>query len=100
MVVACIEVYVKVTQTPLQPAWLAQQKFPIVMLNAVLNNNTSNLMEMQHLLRNPKYTKLWVKLYTKELGQLAQGVSGTKDTDTIVIIKYNKISLDRRRHIT
>jgi hypothetical protein len=56
-------------------------------------------MEICHLLRNLKYTKLWGKLYTKELGQLAQGVSGTKGTDTIVFIKYGKIPLDRRRHI-
>ncbi len=70
------------------------------MLNAVLNNNTSKLIEIRHLLCNPKYTKLWGKLYTKELGQLAQGVSGTKGTDTIVFIKYGKIPLNRRRHIT
>jgi hypothetical protein len=70
------------------------------MLNAVLNNDTVKLMEMRHLLCNPKYTKQWGKLYTKELGRLAQGVSGTKGTDTIVFIKYNKIPLDRRRHIT
>ncbi len=100
MVLACIETYVEVTQTPLQPAQLAQQKFPIVMLNAVLNNDTGELMEMRHLLRNPKYTKLWGKLYTKELGLLAQGISGTKGTDTIVFIKYDKIPLDRKRHIT
>jgi hypothetical protein len=31
------------------------------MLNAVLNNYTGKLMEMRHLLRNPKYTKLWGK---------------------------------------
>jgi hypothetical protein len=70
------------------------------MLNAVLNNNTGKLMEMCHLLCNPKYTKLWGKPYTKGLGQLAQGVSGMKGTDTIVFIKYNKILLNRRRHIT
>jgi hypothetical protein len=75
MVLVCIETYVKVTQTPLQQAQLAQQKFPIVMLNAVLNNNTGELMEMRHLLCNPKYTKSWGKSYTKELGRLAQGVS-------------------------
>jgi hypothetical protein len=68
MVLACIETYVEVTQTPLQPAQLAQQKFSIVILNAGLNNDTDKLMEMRHLLRNPKYTKLWGKLYTKELG--------------------------------
>jgi hypothetical protein len=98
--VLCIETYLKVTQTPLQPAQLGQWEFPIVMINAVLNNNTSKRMEMHHLLCNQKYTKLWGKVYTKELGQLAQGLSGTKDTDTIVFIKYNEIPLDRRRHIT
>jgi hypothetical protein len=60
------------------------------MLNAVLNNDTSKLMEMRHLLHNQKYTKLWGKLYTKELRGLAQGVSGAKGTDTIVFIKYGK----------
>jgi hypothetical protein len=100
MVLACIETYIEVTQSLLQPAQLAQQKFPILMLNAVLNNDTGKLMVMQHLLPNPKYIKLWGKLYTKELGQLAKGVSGTKGTDTIVFIRYNKIPLDRRRHIT
>ncbi len=100
LALACIETYIEVTQTPLQPAQLAQQKFPIVMLNAVLNNETRKLMEMCHLLRNPKYTKLWGMSYTKELGQLAQGVSGTKGTDTVVFIKYGEIPLERRRHIT
>jgi hypothetical protein len=69
------------------------------MLYAFLNNDTGKLLEMCHLLRNPKYTNLWGKLNTKELGQLAQGVSGTKGTDTIVFIKYNQILLDRMRHI-
>jgi hypothetical protein len=68
MVLACIETYIEVIQTPLQPARLTQQKFPIVMLNAVLNNYTGELMEMHHLLHNPKYTKLWGKLHTKVLG--------------------------------
>jgi hypothetical protein len=100
MVLACIETYIEVTQTPLQPALLAQQKFPIVILNAVLNKNTGKLMEVRHLLCNPKYTGLWGKLYTKELGRLDQGVSGTKGTHAIVFIRHNKILLDRRRHIT
>ena len=67
-ILACIETFIEVTQTPLQPARLAQGKFPIIMLNAVLNNDTGKLMGMCHLLHNPNYTKLWGKLYTKELG--------------------------------
>jgi hypothetical protein len=88
MVLACIETYVNVTQTSLQPAQLAQQKFTIVMLNAVLNNDTNELMKKRHLLHNPKYTKLWGKLYTKELRRQAQNVSGTKGTDTSSTTKY------------
>jgi hypothetical protein len=57
-------------------------------------------MEMRQLLRNPKYSNLWGKSYTKELGRLSQGIPGTKGTDTIVFIKHDKISLDQRRNVT
>jgi hypothetical protein len=55
---------------------------------------------MQQLLRNSKYSDLWDKSYTKELGRLAQGIPGTKGTDTIVFIKYNEIPLDQRWNVT
>ena len=57
-------------------------------------------MEMRQLLPNPKYANLWGKLYTKEFRQLFQGIPGTKGTDTIVFIKYDKIPLDQRRNVT
>ncbi len=56
------------------------------MLNAVLNMTTGKLMEMRHLLVNPKYKDLWGKSYTKELGRLMQGVPGVTGTDTIIFI--------------
>jgi hypothetical protein len=57
------------------------------MLHAVLDKTTGHLMEMRHLLVNPKYKELWGKSYTKELGHLAQGMPGvSKGTDTIVFI--------------
>jgi hypothetical protein len=68
-------------------------------LNAVLNKDMGDLMEMQQLLQKSKYSKLWGKSDTKDLGRLAQGVPGTKGTYTIVFIKYDDIPLDRRRHI-
>ena len=64
------------------------------MINAVLNKDTGDLMEMQQLLHNPQYVNLWGKSYTKELGQLAQSIPGRKGTDSIVFIKYDKIPLD------
>ena len=57
-------------------------------------------MEMRQLQKNPKYSELWGKSYTKELGRLVQGIPGTKGTDTIVFIKYDDIPLDCRRHVT
>jgi hypothetical protein len=57
-------------------------------------------MEMRQLLRNPKYSDLRGKSYTKELGRLAQGIPGTKGTDTIMFIKYDEIPLDQRWNVT
>ncbi len=94
LVLACIQTYTEVTQKPIQASSLAQRKFPIEILNAVLNKDTGELMEMQQLLRNPKYPDLWGKSYTKELGCLTQGIPSIKGTDTIVFIKYDKIPLD------
>jgi hypothetical protein len=62
-------------------------EFLVEMLNAALNMDTGELMEMRHLLVNPKYKEVWGKLYTTELGQLAQGIPGiSKGSDTIVFI--------------
>jgi hypothetical protein len=71
------------------------RKFPIEMLNAVLNMNTGKLMEMRHLLVNPKYKDLWGKSYTKELGRLAQGVPGVTSTNTIIFVQRNEVPLER-----
>ncbi len=95
LVLACIQTYVEITEQQVSPRQLSQQKFPTEVLNAVLNKDTGELMEIRHLLKNPKYSELWRKSYTKKLGQLAQGIPGTKGTDTIVFIKYDDIPLDR-----
>jgi hypothetical protein len=81
----------EVTQKSVQASSLAQRKFPSEILNAVLNKDTGELMEMQQLLCNPKYSNLWGKSYTKELGCLAQG---------IVFIKYDEIPLNQRCNVT
>jgi len=102
LVLACIQTYVEITKQQVSPSKLSQRQFPTEVLNAVLNRDTGDgeLMEMRQLLQNPKYREVWGKSYKKELGRLAQGVPGTKGTDTIVFIKYDEIPLDRRRHIT
>ena len=67
LVLACIKTHVKVTQKTISPCQLSGETFPTEMLNAVLNKDTGNLMEMRQFLQNPKYSKLWRKSYTKEL---------------------------------
>ncbi len=62
------------------------------MLHTVLNKTTGHLMEMRHLLVNPKYKELWGKSYTKKLGCLAQDMPGvSKGTNTIVFIHREDI---------
>ncbi len=73
----------------------ACQKFPPEILNAVLNMDTGKLMEMKHFLVNPKYKEVWGKLYTTEMGRLAQGIPGvSKGTDTMVFIRRDKVPID------
>jgi hypothetical protein len=64
-------------------------------LNTVLDMDTRKLMEMKHLLVNPKYKEVWGKSYTTELGRLAQGIPGvSKGTDTIVFIQRDEVPID------
>jgi hypothetical protein len=71
------------------------------MLHAVLDKTMGHLMEMQHLLVNPKYKELWGKSYTKELGHLAQGMLRvSKGTNTIVFIHRKDIPYNRKCNIT
>ena len=67
------------------------------MLQAVLDKSTGQLMEMRHLLINPKYKELWGKSYTKELTRLAQGIPGVSEgTNTIIFIKHEEIPANHR----
>jgi hypothetical protein len=86
-ILACISTYSNITNLRLTAANAACQKIPLEIHNAVLDMDTGKLMEMKHLLVNPKYKEVWGKLYTTELGCLAQGIPGvSKGTDTIVFI--------------
>jgi hypothetical protein len=66
--------------------------YPTNMLHAVLDKTTGHLMEMRHLLVNPKYRELWGKSYTKELGRLAQGMPRvSEETNTFIFIHHKDI---------
>ena len=85
-ILACITTYSDITHQHITARNASRRKFPRNMLNAVLDMTTGELLEMRHLLVNPKYKELWGKSYTKELGRLAQGVSGVTGTDIIIFI--------------
>ncbi len=85
-ILACFVTYSDITNQHITARNASCRKFPIEMLNAVLDMTTGKLMEMRHLLVNPKYKDLWGKSYTKKLGRLAQGIPGVTSTDTIIFI--------------
>jgi hypothetical protein len=90
-----------VHQGALLPKRLATRSFPIKMLNAVLDEDTSKLMEYCAVMKNPKYFPLYATSYTKELGRLAQGVPGlVKGTDTIIFIPKHNVPHERWQDVT
>jgi hypothetical protein len=79
----------------------AQQQYPTNMLLAVLDKTTGHLMEMQHLLMNPKYKKLWGKSNINKLRRLAQGMPRvSKGTNTIVFIRHKDTPHNRKCNVT
>ena len=61
-----------VRKIKLSPKILATYCFFIEMINEVLNEETGELMEYRHIMKNPKYRELYYNYYSKELGRLAQ----------------------------
>jgi hypothetical protein len=94
-ILACIHVHNDITCRPFMANQASCWQFPWEILNAILNTNTGAVMEMCHLLVNPKYKELWSKSYAIELGRLAQGIpSISKGTNTITFIGRDDIPID------
>jgi hypothetical protein len=90
-----------ITSRPFTAKQASCQQFPWEILNAVLNMDTGALMEMSHLLVNPKYKELWGKSHTIELGCLAQGIPGVSNgTNTIVFIRQDDVPIDQCKDVT
>jgi hypothetical protein len=93
--------YNYITSRNLTPANPSHRSFPVRILNAVLDKDTGELLEMRHLLAHPKYKDVWGKSYTTELGHLAQGIPGVSEgTNTIVFITCDDIPFDRLKDVT
>ena len=66
------------------------------LINAVLDEDTGELMEYRRLMKNPKYRTLYRDSYAKELGRLAQGMPGLAEgTNTIFFIPKKEVPIDR-----
>ena len=85
-----------INQLRLSPKNLASRRFPVEMINAVLNEETGDLMEYRQVMKFPKYQKLYAKSYSKELGRLSQGIPGVVNgTNTIFSIEKNDVPAER-----
>ncbi len=86
-----------VTNT-ITPKMAAPQKYPMQFLcnyaNAVIDDETREIMEYQHLLKDSRHRERWQRLFSKEIRRLATA------TETIKFLVKAEIPRDRWRDIT
>jgi hypothetical protein len=63
-------------------------------VQAVLDNETGDLLEYRQLIKNPKYKEVWSKSFAKEIRRLAD------TTKTIAFVSKQQIPQGRRKDIT
>jgi hypothetical protein len=80
------------------PQMAASRKYPMKLLcdytNAVIDNKTGEIMEYQHLLKDPKHREWWQRSFSKEIWRLAT------TTETIKLLVKTEIPRERRSDIT
>ena len=68
---------------------------------AVLDDETEDLLEYHHLVKHPNHRKVWGGSFGKEVGLLSQGLPIiAKGTDTLNLIFKNEIPADRFKDVT
>jgi len=80
------------------PRMAAARKYPMQFLcdfaNAVIDDETGEVMEYRHLLKDPKHRKRWQTSFSKEIRRLATG------TKTIKFVSKSTIPRERLSDIT
>ena len=90
-----------INQLRLSPKTLASRRFPVEIINSVLNEETGELMEYRQVIKCPKYQKLYSKSYSKELGRITQGIHGVVNgTNTIFFIEKTDVPAERWKDAT
>ena len=80
-------------QSPLQ--------FLVDLAAAVLDEETSKLLEYRHLIKRPKHKKAWGYSFGNEIGRLAQGMPGRNTSaNTIYFVHKSEIPNDRWKYVT
>jgi hypothetical protein len=84
---------------------LASRKYPLEMLcefaNAVMDDETGDMLEYRQLIKRPKYRDTWSKAFGKEIGRLAQGQKGVVEgTNALFFISMDEVPSDRRKDVT
>jgi len=67
---------------------------------AIVDKDTGKSLEYRHLIKIRKYKQIWNDSMSNEIGKLAQGNSRVKGTDTMFLITYENIPLNRRKDVT
>jgi len=80
----------------IKPHQAAQHKYPLELLcemaGAVLDKDTTDLLEYRHIIKHPEHKLVWGSAFGKEIGHLAQGLTGiVEGTDTIDFISLHDI---------
>ena len=93
--------YVNIEQLTVTPVQLAWRKFPKEILSVVLDEDTGEIMDYRKLIKNPKYHPLYQDYYAKEIGRLAQGMTGlVEGTKTMFFIDKTVILTNRWKDVT
>ncbi len=83
---------------PFNPQQAASHKYPLQFLcnfaNAVLDNETGDLLKYWHLIKCPKYKATWSNSFGTEIQRLAT------TTETIFFVDKKEIPQDRQQDIT
>jgi hypothetical protein len=96
---------VQLTSPVLNPKRLASRKYPLKMLcefaNAVMDDETGDMLEYRQLIKRPKFRDTWSKAFGKEIGRLAQGQKGiVEGTNAIFFKSMDEVPPERRKDIT
>eukprot|EP00957_Ditylum_brightwellii_P027738 2096812-Ditylum_brightwellii.AAC.1 len=62
---------------------------------SIVDPETECKLQCKDLIQHKKYCNVWIKAFTKELDQLAQGKCGCKGTNTVFFIKKDEMPKGR-----